>query len=80
MHATESAWRQSGPLEPVARFACVNSGQRFNRGFDRETLLNADGKPPGGLACGSFGLSRGSSWNHLNRKPPVCLEVLWRAV
>jgi len=25
-----------------------------------EPLLNADGKPPGGLACDSFGLSRGS--------------------
>jgi len=27
-----------------------------------EPLSNADGKPPGGLACGSFGLSRGSSY------------------
>ena len=26
-------------------------------------VLNADGKPPGGRACGSFGLSRGSLLN-----------------
>ena len=36
-------------------------------------LLNADGKSPGGLACGSFGLvSRGSVLIHLNRKRPPC--------
>jgi hypothetical protein len=29
----------------------------FNGGFDREPVLNADGKPPGGRACASFGLS-----------------------
>ena len=28
-----------------------------------EPLLNADGNPPGGLACGSFGLSRGAVLN-----------------
>jgi len=44
----------------------VNSGQRFNRGLDRgEALLNVDGKPPGGQACGSFGLSRGSVFEPL---------------
>jgi len=30
--------------------SCVNSGQRFNRGRIGQPLLNADGKPPGGLA------------------------------
>ena len=31
-------------------------------------LLNADERPPAGLACGSFGLLGGSVLNHLNRK------------
>ena len=47
----------------------MNSGNRFIRG---EPLLNADGKPPGGLACGSFGLSRGS----ILLSPPSLLTFL----
>ena len=41
------------------RFARELGTSLFNREFDRGGLLNADGKPPGGLACDSFGLSRG---------------------
>jgi hypothetical protein len=41
----------------------VTSGQCFKRGFDRGALLHADGEPPGGLACGSFGLSHGAVLN-----------------
>ena len=41
---------QSGPWE---------LGKSFQWRVRGEPLLNADGEPPGGLACGSFGLSRG---------------------
>ena len=55
----------------------MNSGRRFNRGLrSGGPLLNADGKPPGGLACGSFGLSRGSFFElHLNRNTATLLQV-----
>jgi len=42
-------------------------------------LLNADGKkPPGGLACGSFGLCRGSVLNpfELTATRPLWLQVV----
>lgn len=55
------------PLEPFALFAC----ERFNGGLDRGALSHADGKPPGKLACGSFGLLHGSVLDHLNRKQPL---------
>ena len=38
----------------------------------RRARENPDGKPPGGLACGALGLSRGSSLNHLNHNRPLC--------
>jgi hypothetical protein len=47
--------------------------------------LDADGEPPGGLACGSLGLSRVSGLNHLHhRKLPLCqicseATPLWHA-
>ena len=38
-----------------------------------EPLLNADGKPPGGLSLWFiWAVSRGSVLNHLNRKRPLC--------
>jgi len=41
-----------------------------------EPLLNGDGKSPGGLAFGSFGLARGSVLNNLDRKRPLCYAEL----
>ena len=43
--------------------------------FPSPTLLSAVGEPAGGVACGSFGLSRGSVLNHLTRKRPLWLRV-----
>jgi hypothetical protein len=37
--------------------------------------LNADGKPPGGLACASFGLWRGSVLSYLNEPQTASLQV-----
>ena len=58
--SSSAEWPFGNP--PHLRFCVLNSGQQsFNRGLDSgQPLLNADGKPPGGLACGAFGLSRGS--------------------
>ena len=54
-----SEWPFGTPLAPEVR---VRTFQL--EGLMGEPLLNADGKPPGGLAWGSFGLSRASLLNH----------------
>jgi len=48
---------QSGPFRNPLHRSRVNSGQWIQR---RAREGSADRKPPGGRACGSFGLSRGS--------------------
>jgi len=53
---------QCGPLEPLAREVrvCTRDQNVLIEGSIGEALMNADGKPAAGLACGSFGMSRGS--------------------
>ena len=75
MLCARGASKPEWPFGTPSQRSRENSAQRFNRGFDGEPLLNADEKPPGGLAFGSFGSSRGSVLYHLNRKQPT-LEVL----
>ena len=43
-------------------------------GSSGEPLLDADGEPPGGLACGSFGLSRGSVLNSFEPQTAATLS------
>ena len=63
---------RSGALERSHR-SRVSSGNRSNRGLGRQALT--DGKPPGGLACGSFGLSRGSAIKPLKRKSAALTRI-----
>jgi len=41
-----------------------------------EPLLNADGRPPGGRACGSFGLSHGSGIEPFEPKMATLVSAL----
>ena len=55
---------ESGVLEPLAPFVChLRDNVSIEGSIEGRSLLHADGEPPGGLACGSFGLSRGSVLN-----------------
>ena len=64
----------SAPLEPLAPFACELGTTFQQRVFIGEPLLHVDGKPPGGLACASFGLSRGSALNPF--EPPTATQLV----
>ena len=46
-------------------------------GFEGSPLWNADGKPPAGLACGSFGLSHGSVIRTILQTATLLRHVAW---